>query len=84
MGNIGLIIEVLYKGKELSNKAAWKNAQLLTGFFLILIQAVDTFLPGISISTMDSHTIANGLTAIGLLFGSYTTVATSTSVGVGK
>jgi len=82
MDKIGLLIEVLYKGKSLDNKAAWKNAQLLTGFFLVLIQLVDGFLPtGAHISTMDAHTIANGLTQMGLVFGSYVTVASTDHIG---
>jgi len=83
MDKIVLIIDVLYKGKSLDNKAAWKNAQLLTGFFLIIVQLANEFLPeGAKISTIDAHTIANGLTTIGLTFGSYVTVASSEHVGI--
>lgn len=82
MGNLMKIFEVLQKGKQLNNKEMWKNTQFLTGFFLVLVQLVDELTPGITINDMDLHTIANGLTAIGLLFGSYLTVATTSSIGL--
>lgn len=84
MGKFWVIIEVLYKGRELQNKELWKNAQAVTGALLPMFAAINIFFPDLQISTMDTHTIINGIVAVFGVAGTYLTVATSKSVGISK
>ena len=82
MNKLWALVEALYKGKELQNKETWKNSAMLLMIFTSIIKAVDVFIPEIEINDYQLNTIANGLVQVGLLFGAYTTAATSASVGV--
>ncbi len=82
MEKLWALVEALYKGKELQNKETWKNSAMLLAIFSAIIKAVDVFLPGIEINDYQLNTIANGFVQCGLLFGAYTTAATSTTVGI--
>ncbi len=82
MDKLWALVEALYHGKELENKETWKNRTILLGIATSLIKAVDVFLPGIEINDYDLNTIANGLVQMALIYGTYTAVATSKSVGI--
>jgi hypothetical protein len=84
MEKFWVIIEVLYKGRELKDKTKWKNAQAMTGIFLAMIGAVQTFFPDLPIDAMTRSSIVNGLVAIMGVAGTYLTVATSATVGLPK
>jgi hypothetical protein len=84
MGKLWIIVEVLYKGKELQNKEIWKNAGALTGIVAAALKAIEMFMPDLNINGVDRSSIINGLVSLALVFGSYTHIATSTTVGLRK
>lgn len=74
------LLTALQKGKELSNKTNWKNSSIRMAFFLAAVHFVVGFLP-VEVSNGDVSTIVNGLDAMFGVFVTYTTAATSKTVG---
>lgn len=76
------IIDVLYQGKELSNKAKWKRGQQLTNAVLAIVGGLALFLPEqFNLSKDDIIDIAKGIIAAGVSINGYLTPATTTSIG---
>jgi len=80
------LFRALQAGKELSNATTWKTAQLLASNLTILLSA------GVGIAAALGHpvplsgeqitTLVSALAVLVGLFNSYTTVATTTRLGV--
>lgn len=73
---------VLQAGEQLQNKEKWKSFQILAPIMVVLVggtlQAAGIDAPNIQI-----HTIADGLTTLGVLvFNAYFTTATTPSIGL--
>ena len=76
-------LTVLNKGEELTHKEAWKNATTLINILVALLGALAVFLPDtIHLSADDIATLAGAVAVVAGLFTSYTTNATSVSVGL--
>ena len=82
MEKFWLLIECLYKGKELKNAATWKSAGALTGIFAAMLKLLETMLPDLHIGSVDHSQIINGLTSIALVFGAYVHIGSSSKVGL--
>lgn len=81
MNKILAAIEVLYRGKELANKEAWKNAQTIVGILTALIPAL-AIIFNVPITGEQTAAIAAGVAAVVGVFNAYATVGTSASVGL--
>jgi hypothetical protein len=76
-------LTVLNKGEELTHKETWKNATTLTNLLVALLGAIAVFLPeSLGLSADDISTLAGAIAIIAGLFTSYTTTATSVTVGL--
>ena len=84
MNKLWALVTALQKGKELQNKATWKNAQSLMSVFLVILATIAEFVPDLGMTAQQENAIAYGLVTLVGVFNAYTTVATSTSVGIGK
>jgi len=83
-------VTVLKRGNKLRSVEAWKNTQAVASFVAALVVAIGAFF-GTDVSGVDGaivDSIATGLSGLvvsaGLLFNTWTTLATSDKVGVGK
>lgn len=82
---IGAAIDALKPGKELANKAVWKNRQiaanLLVAFFTAILALLDALGYGLG---LDEETIFAGASFVAALVNSVLTLATSATVGIGR
>jgi hypothetical protein len=80
------LIRALRAGEELKNAETWKNAQITTNALVAIATALVAGLSmvGISLPVTNEQliAIAGGVAAIGGLFNTYTTAATSKRVGL--
>ncbi len=81
MNKLWAAIEVLQKGRELSNKEVWKNTQLLASI-LTSILASAALIAGVNVSDAQVDAIALGVVTVAGIANSYLTAATSASVGL--
>ena len=83
---ISELIRALKAGEELKNKENWKNAQIITGALTSVAGAALMGLRfvGVEVPITDDQivAIAGGIAAVLGLFNTYTTAATSKSVGL--
>ena len=84
MNKLWALVTALQRGKELTNKATWKNAQALMSVFLVILSTIAEFVPDLGMTAQNENAIAYGLVTIVGLFNAYTTVATSITVGIGR
>ena len=82
MNKLWVLLDALQKGKELQNKATWKNAQALMSIFLVFLATIAEFVPSLGLTSQQESAIAYGIVTIVGVFNAYTTVATSASVGI--
>ena len=80
MDKLFLAINALKAGESLVNSATWKNRQVSTNALLIVVGAIPQLFD-VDLSPDDVSLISYGIAAIGGLFNSYLTVATSEKVG---
>ena len=80
------LIGALQAGKQLENSKEWKNAQATTNAIAAILAAVLAILPMVGFNLPVTHeqlvAIASGAAAMLGLYNTYTTVATSKTVGV--
>lgn len=82
MGKIFTIIDVLYQGKQLSRRVAWKRGQMLTNAVLAIVGGLALFLPEqFHLSHEDIVDISKAVIAIGVSVNGYLTPATTTTMG---
>ncbi len=79
MSKIVLLIEALYKGRQLANSAAWKNSAILASFLGTAFALGRAF--GYDLGLSDEH-VASIAGAVLLLVNGYVHMATSKSVGL--
>lgn len=85
MQKFWVLIEVLYKGHELRNKAQWKTVSGLGTFVALLITYINSFgIDGLHIGDVDAKHITDGIVSLMLVFTGYLNVATSASIGLKK
>ena len=82
MNKLWILVTALQKGKELQNKETWKNTSALMSIFLVFLGTLAEFVPSLNLTNQQESAIAYGLVTIVGIFNAYTTVATSTSVGI--
>lgn len=80
MDKLLLALKALQSGESLVNSATWKNRQVSTNALLIVVGAIPQLFD-VDLSPSDVSLISYGIAAIGGLFNSYLTVATSEKVG---
>lgn len=84
MGKYWELVNALQKGRELSNRANWKNATIRTGFFLALVHSLIGFVPPEMAAAINVSATVNALDILFGIFVAYSTAATSKAVGIGK
>jgi mannose/fructose/N-acetylgalactosamine-specific phosphotransferase system component IID len=80
------LIDALSCGKQLANSTEWKNAQLTTNAVTGVAAGLLALMPMAGIHPTISHeqvlAIAGGIAAILGVFNTYTTVATTKTIGL--
>ena len=83
MKKLWALIEVLYTGKQLSNKERWKKGQFLSNAILGIVGGLALFLPEqLHLSQDDMIDISKAIIAIGVSINGYLTPATTESIGI--
>jgi hypothetical protein len=81
IGKLNAAIDALKAGEELKNATTWKTVQAASGPVLIVLGGLVNIFD-ISLSGGQLTALSFAIASIGVIFNSYITVATTTTIGM--